>query len=67
MDEEIRTIEKYHIVLAYLNIGTEIIKELHKGWYGAELDKLSLSDKLDLDYAQGIPEHVKPYFEKWIK
>lgn len=67
MDEEIRTIEKYHIVLAYLNIGTEIIKELHKGWYGAELDKLSLSDKLDLDYAQGIPEHVKTVFRKMDK
>lgn len=67
MDEEIRTIEKYHIVLAYLNMGTEIIKELHKGWYGAELDKLSLSDKLDLDYAQGIPEHVKTVFRKMDK
>lgn len=67
MNEEIKEIEKYYVVLAYLNIGTEIIKELHKGWYGGELDKLSLSDKLDLDHAQGIPEYVKALFRKMDK
>lgn len=67
MNEEMKEIEKYYFVLAYINIGTEIIKELHKGWYGEELDKLSLSDKLDLDHAQGIPEHVKILFRKMYK